>query len=778
MSGPWEEYQTTTAKPKPPAAKPAGPWDDYAAAPTSKVAAVKELPQVTGLDRTRAAAAGVNRGLFNDLLGLPVDTAANLVDLAKIAVGGGYTGIKSAITGKMEVPPEWSEPSDRSKIVGSSEWLNRKTNDIGMGAAVNNPAPQDAASRILHTGGRFAGASVVPSSRIPLSASSQLTNAGMGAASGLISGGVNEFAPEWAGLAGMAPSLGVHMGANGIKLAARGGEAGRQAMNQRMQDLKAGGVDSPSVGLATGRPTIMGLENLLAQTPFSGGLYGKAGQANIAGMKAKTDSVRDAISSEYGPVVAGQAVQGDIKGAFRDRTKATAGRLADKVADVVGRESIVPVNASMAKARQLSTPTKGAEATSGALIQPRISRIADNLETDVFGPRLDPQRLNIGNPTRNSAISSLPQLRDAGGLMNSQAGAPRTVANPSIWNEPIIPRDQLPQRGNAPSAPGRPGDSLMNNQKPQGIPFGALKSLRTSIGEETQSNAIMGTPEQAQFKQLYGAMSQDMRQAASSADRARAGVDVGPLTPSQQPAGVALTRANKHFSTAMNRADELNGIANRSTPEGAYGAVEQSLRSGPTTWERTRSAVTPATRQKVAATMIDEMGTATPGQQTAAGDAWSARTFLTNYNKLYQNGGGKALFTRLPGGQAHAENLASIAKAADMVGSASKVWANPSGTAPALTARGTLYTLTAGAFIQPMLAASTAGGLVGARQISQRLLLNPKFVSWLAKSPNVPPAQARAHAQRLMGIATMSRDPQFKKDASDYLDLVEQGQQQ
>jgi hypothetical protein len=89
-----------------------------------------------------------------------------------------------------------------------------------------------------------------------------------------------------------------------------------------------------------------------------------------------------------------------------------------------------------------------------------------------------------------------------------------------------------------------------------------------------------------------------------------------------------------------------------------------------------------------------------------------------------------------------------------------------------------MYTLTAGAFMQPMLAATTAGGLVGARQVSQRLLLNPKFVSWLAKSPNVPPAQARAHAQRLMALATVSRDPQFKEDASDYLDLVEQGQQQ
>lgn len=716
------------------------------------------------LDRVQAAAAGVNKGFFSDLLGLPVDTAANVLDLGRVAVGS-----LAAAAGRPDLAPNIP---DRSSIVGSSDWIARKISDVGMGGAIRNPAPQDAASRVLYSGGRVAGASVVPSPRAPLSMSAQLTNAGMGALSGLASGGVNEVAPQWSGVAGMLPSMGVMAGAAGIQRAVRGGEAGRQAMAQRIQDLKAGGVDSPSAGLASGNQTLMGLENLLAQPPFSGGLFAKAGQANIAGMKAKTDALRDSISTEYGPVVAGQALQGDLKGAFRDRTATTARKLANRVAGIIGTDTVVPVDATLEKARQLSTPITGAEATSGDLIQPRIARIADNLQTDVFGPRPNPQTLNVGNPTLSPAMSPAPPNA---GLWNQPS---RPVANPSLWNASIIPRDQLPQRAASSMPTGLPGDSLMNVQKPQGIPFGALKALRTNIGEETQSNAIMGTPEQAQFKQLYGAMSQDMRQAASRADRASSGVEVGPLTPSQQPAGVALTRANNHFSTAMNRADELNGIANRSTPEGAYAAVGQSLGSGPTTWERLRSAITPEARQKVAATVVDEMGMAKPGQQTAEGGVWSPRTFLTNYSKLYENGGGDALFTRLPGGPAHADNLASIAKTAEMVGDSSKVWANPSGTAPALTARGTLYTLTAGAFLQPMLAASTAGGLLGARQLSQRLLLNPKFVDWLAKAPNVPPAQAQAYAQRLMVTATQSHDRQFQQDASSYLGLVQQGQQQ
>ena len=667
------------------------------------------------LDRVRAAAAGVNKGFFSDLLGLPVDTAANVLDLGRAAVGTVATA-----AGRPDLAPDLP---DRANIVGSSEWLARKFNQIGMGAAINNPAPQDATSRVLYSGGRGVGASVVPNPRAPLSAAVQLTNAGMGAASGLAGGAVAEVAPEWGGVASMLPSLGVAGGAAAVQRAMRGGEAGRQAMAQRIQDLKAGGIDSPSAGLATGNRTVMGLENLLAQTPFSGGLYERAGQANIAGMKQKTDALRDSLSTEFGPVAAGTAIQADLKGAFRDRVNATTRRLNDQVADKVGPDFYSYPQSALDSARGMSAINPAAPATSAALRNNRIAGIADDLAHDVLGTPMP------GNPLMNEPT----RYRRADGLVMDA---------------------------------------------PPGIPFSTLKNLRTSIGEEANSPAILGTPEGAQFKRLYGAMSQDMRQAVGAADRRAAGVDVGPLTPAQQPATMALNRANTFYNHAATRAEELNGIANRDTPEGAYGAVVNSLNSGPSQYSRLRGSVTADTRKIIAASTIDQLGTAKPGQQGAAGDAWSPRTFLTNYSKLYQNGGGEALFKRLPGGKAHAENLASIAKTADMLGVASKVWANPSGTAPALTARGTMYTLTAGAFLQPMVAASTAAGLLGARQVSQRLLLNPKFVDWLAKAPNVPPAQAQAYAQRLMTTAVQSRDPQFQQDAADYLDLVQQGQEQ
>ncbi len=683
----------------------------------------RQPKQVGTIDRVRAAAAGVNKGFFSDLLGLPVDTAANVIDLAKAGVGFAYNEGKQLVTGKRSAPPEWTQPSDRRQVFGSSEWLAAKLNEGGLGAAINNPNPQDATSRILHTGGRFAGASVVPSARIPLSARTQAGNAGMAALSGLVSGSVNEVAPEWAGVAGMLPSAAVAATAAGTKRAVRGDESGRRKMEQRIQDLKEGGVDAPSVGLASGNRVVMGLENLLSKTPFSAGLYEKAGQANISGMRVKVDALRDSISAEFGPVVAGDAIQAALKDGFRNRVNTTTRALNDQVADAVGSGFYTFPENALSMARSLSAINPAAPATSAALRNNRIAGIADDLARDVMGTPVP------GNP-----------------LMNTPTRFRR--------------------------ADGEIVDA------PPGIPFQTLKNLRTSIGEEANSSAILGTPEGAQFKRLYGAMSQDMRQAVSAADRQRAGIDVGPLLPEQLQASMGLDRANKFYSRASTRAEEVNGIANRNTPEGAYNTVAGSLNSGPTLYSKLRGIMDPAARQKLAATIIDDMGMAKSGQQTADGDVWSPRAFLTNYAKLHQNGGGKELFKRLPGGESHADNLAKIAKAAEMVGDASNVWANPSGTAAAVSARGTVYTLTVGAFLKPFLALGTAGGLVGANQASKRLLLNPKFTHWLARANTVPPAEARAYAQRLMANASLSRDEQFQEDVIDYLFSVEDGQQQ
>lgn len=764
MSGPWEDF---APKPK----EEAGPWDDFTPKSQASRAPAPRAPAGV-LDRLQAVGAGVNHGVLADLLGLPVNAVANVLDLGRMGVG-----TVAAMAGRPDLMPELP---DRSKIAGTTEWIARKigqgANAIGVQSPVAPARPDDAISRVAFSTGRGIGTSISPDPRAKLSAGMQLTNAAMGGVSGLSAGTVGEVAPEWAGLAGMLPQAGVNAGASVIKRTVRGGEAGRQAMEQRLTDLNAGGIENPSVGLASGNKFVSGLENLLSHTPGSMSLYDRAHAANVAGMQAKTEAIRDAISTEHGPVVAGQAIQNDLKVGFPQRTKETAKALADRVAALVGRDTVVPVDNSLDAATRLSTPIPGAEATSAAFIQPRIASLANNLRTDVYGARPNPQTLNVSNPTLSPPMSTAPSNA---GLWNQPA---QPISNASLWNVPVMPQNPMPQRPGLNLAGASPGSSLMNAQKEQGIPFAALKQLRSNVGEETQSNAIMGTPEQGQFKQLYGALSDDMRNAAGTADRARAGVSVGPLQMADQPATIAMNRANQHFSTAMSRAEELNGIANRDTPEGAYGAVASSLKAGPTVYERLRSAITPEARQKVVATVVNDMGMAAPGQQNADGSLWSPRSFLSNYNRM-DSGARDALFTRLPGGQAYADNLSKVAKAAEMMGDSSKVWANPSGTSHALAARGAAGTIALGAvgglFYKPLLLpAAVAGGSMAGANVTSRLLLNQKFVNWLAKAPNVPPDQAQAYMQRLTANAALTKDPQFQQDASAYLQLIQDGQQQ
>jgi hypothetical protein len=115
------------------------PWEmDWGGQPTT--------PSIK--DRAKALAAGVNRGALN-LAGMPVDTALNLVDLAKAGYGsvGGALGMPAS---------SMPELTNRGNVPMSSEWLAQKAASLGAGDAIQNPNPQDALSRYAYAGGQAA----------------------------------------------------------------------------------------------------------------------------------------------------------------------------------------------------------------------------------------------------------------------------------------------------------------------------------------------------------------------------------------------------------------------------------------------------------------------------------------------------------------------------------------------------------------------------------------------------------------------------------------------
>jgi hypothetical protein len=255
------------------------------------------------------------------------------------------------------------------------------------------------------------------------------------------------------------------------------------------------------------------------------------------------------------------------------------------------------------------------------------------------------------------------------------------------------------------------------------IPYRAIKELRTQIGEKISNPSLVSDISTAQWRQLYGALSQDMESAATAA---------GP------EALHAFNRANKFTAAGHARIEDvLNRVVGKDTAEKVFQAAvnPSEMRQGGTTVAGVLRSIEPAERKIVTSAVVRRMGLATPGQQNELGEQFSSQTFLTNWNKIAPEA--KAVLFPDSGLRT---NLEQVAKAANMIRLGSKVFANPSGTAPALGNQVTYMTI-GGALVTGRLGiAATIASLLTGSNLTARLVTNPTFVRWLAGATKAPPA--------------------------------------
>lgn len=306
---------------------------------------VVEEPEAS---RFMALMGGVNRGIAG-LLGLPVDTGENLINLGLT----GYGAAKNAITGRADTPPQLT-----GSFLGSEHIANLM--ERGLNAQTTNPSPQDAPSRLLNTAGQIAGGSIVPGARIP----STLAAAGGGAIAGEVGG------PQYTGLGALTPAA-----------TKAGTTATRQALTQNvannLQVFQRAGV-SPSVGLSTDNVFFNGVENLISKFPGGAGTmttFRENLQRNL-GSKVKTG-----VSAEE----AGRAIERGITGpkGFLETTKRDWIALDQAVANKVPKNTtIIPSNTAKALG-ELTTPVQGAERTTAGLVNPKLSKMASDLADDL-----------------------------------------------------------------------------------------------------------------------------------------------------------------------------------------------------------------------------------------------------------------------------------------------------------------------------------------------------------------------------------------------------------
>lgn len=501
---------------------------------------------------------------------------------------------------------------------------------------------------------------------------------GPGAASVVREGGGGPVAQTVASVGGtIAPSALATSAAAAARGLYRGGETGRQRVAETIKTFEDAGAGLPTVGQATGTRTNRAVESILAKTPGSAGrIIGKAEDEAI-GMGGKIDEIATDLAGRAGAAPAGRKIRGGLEH-FVDEFKGASNKLYDELDRHIPKDTNVEVTSTRAALEKLNADIPGA---------PNLSKWFKNAKIQGIEGALD---------------------KDA----------------PASQAQPIISQILGPS-----------GEQLVTGQtaaKVAGIPYEALKKLRTLVGNEISDSTIASDVPRSKWKPLYAALSKDMAAAARAA---------GPK------AEASFVRANNYYSAGMKRLDEvLTPILKKGDPEDVFQAAISGTKEGASTIAGVMKSLPEESRKTVAATMLRRLGKATPGKQDDLGEVFSAETFLTNWNRITPDSK-RVLFASLP--DAQRADLDKIAKVAANIREGSKVYANPSGTGQvvATTTGATAFAvlLATGQFAG---AAAVAGG-AGLANAQSRLMTSPRFVRWLAKSTEAPSEQLPAQLNSL-----------------------------
>ncbi|WP_422096341.1 hypothetical protein [Variovorax sp.] len=620
-------------------------------------------PERTGtgnaaLDAGNAVGTGFWRGAVR-LAGLPVDTAANILDLGRAAIGAPVT----AITGST---PAWLIPPDRRAIVGSSDYLLDKTRGTKAGRVMVDPMNRDYEGGYTQAAGSALTGVMGPQSWAQAANQAGLSLAGVLGGKAVYDATGN---PALAITAGLAPTALQQAATSAAQYAVRGGEQGRRAMAQRVQDLRNAGVENPTLGLASGNKLIGGAENLLQNTPGAMGVMGRARDRVIQDLQDTTQGAAELASRNRGALESGQAIQRGVRG-FKDAYKDRQEALYNRLDQTVPPQTPVDVSRTKGTLSAINADIPGAPELSKQFRNARIRSIEDAIQADTAAGR--------------------------GGLMGT-GGANK-------------------------------------------LPFEAVKKTRTLVGGEIADNTIASDVPRSKWRPLYGALTDDLQAAADAA---------GPQ------ASNAFSRANDYSRAGMNRLERIAPFMDTASPEQAFTQLARTTKENTSTLQAVKKSIPESARGTVAGTVIERLGKARNGMQNDAGTAWSPETFLTNWNAMSPSARSE-LFSGFKNAREAREAVESVARATSMMRDNSRIWANPSGTAAATTARGMLASVPAtaaaalGGVLNPWVPAGIAGGLLVSNGAA-RYLTSPKTVDFMVSRNGIPPRMQASQGMSLYG---------------------------
>lgn len=668
----------------------------------------KKLP-VTAADRLQAGEAGILRGAAY-LATSPLDAVANAANVVRAGIGTGYGLTHTSETQEPLKTPGTLYPGGLYHFIApdGSERYSKSPPPAGSKPVTRTqndiPSALQVDSEVNPVAGALTGLmDKSPLTTTQLARPDDTASRYLATASSLIPAGL------LGGGGAVGPSLRVIGGAAPSAVAGQAVMEGKPFGDNNAANTAASAV--AQLALALGAP---------AATKFAiRGSNPQAMQETVGAFRDVGAEPTLAQASGTAPMRFLESALSKIPGSagvFRKAAEEQAGNIGQGVSDIV--ESLSPDATFEGAGRAITAGVKG---PGGALekFTERSQALYDELDKHIPGDQNVSVRNTLG--TLNKLAQPIT------GAENTSA----MLVNPKISS---IREALLADVGDTGS--------------PQ-LPYEALKGIRSQVGEMLGGSELVSGVSRGQLKRLYGSLSSDMQQAAR---------DAGPQ------AERAFNAANYYYKNGVERMDMLSDLLDKQGgPEAVFNSAMSGTRYGASKLRDVLESIGPEQQNVVAATVLKRMGTASPGQQNAAGDAFSPQTFLSNWHRMSPEAK-EALFgdTNNPI-RSRLENVATVA---GNLRAGSKVFANPSGTAGAEEATHSVRDLLIGmlgghALAGPHGAVGVLGSAAGAYGLS-KAMTSPTMVNWAARPAIGSASQA---ASLSAGAANLSEQKRLLAQA-------------
>lgn len=206
--------------------------------------------------------------------------------------------------------------------------------------------------------------------------------AGTGAAGVAREEGVGPGGQLAAGLAGGFAAPAALYGAGGATRGLlRGGEQGRQTVARNLDEFQRAGT-TPTLGQATERPVLQGLETVMSQSPGGAGVMAKRAAGQVDDISGEVGNIVSRLSPNAGALEAGEAVTRGLEG-FKAGVKRVQGQLYDRLDDYIPQAAPVQVDRTRQALAALNSDIDGAPALSQMFKNSRIKGIENALLSDL-----------------------------------------------------------------------------------------------------------------------------------------------------------------------------------------------------------------------------------------------------------------------------------------------------------------------------------------------------------------------------------------------------------